>query len=132
MKIKTLFLVALLSGCSSLPKPLDNDIRTYNLIEDATAPIGTFYLHRNTTSDMNCIIIVTLDSSTIANMLQVTTLGFKLNYGEYVVGASFRGDFCGTKDALATITIDSEQPYNLDATIMGDELRLLTRPIDQK
>ena len=96
------------------------------------APVGTFYLHRNTTSDTNCIIIVTIDGSTVANMLQAKTLGFKLNYGEYVVGASFRGDFCGTKDDLATITIDSEQPYNLEATIMGDKLRLITRPIDQK
>lgn len=131
MNKKLLLITALLTGCASLPPQKEYPIPTYNLVNDTSLPIGTINLYRNT-GEENCIVIVTVDDSTVGNMLQNKAIGYNINYGEYVLGASFRGDFCGTKDSFITVTIDSAKPYNYEVTMLGDELRLLTRPIDRK
>jgi len=131
MKLKTLFLAALLSGCSTLPRPPENVVDTYNLAYGRSDGIGTLYIHKDTGDD-NCIAILAINDSTVANMLSQKVIAFNLDYGVYLIGASYRGDFCGTRDSLLTVTMGEDSPIHLSLTTEDNNLLLSTRTLDQK
>ena len=121
----------MLSGCSTLPRTAPTDVDTYNLAYETSDGIGTLYIHKDTGDD-NCIAIIQVNNSTVMNMLRQKIIAFNMDYGEYLIGASYRGDFCGSKDSLLTVTIDENSPVHLSLTSVDNNLLLSTWTPDQK